>query len=430
MAIRGVDPDPPPSAPAPAPVAKGPARPGKNGKPQAEEKPKPKAEAPPPRTEARARSQAAGVVKRLRRERARRLLARIAIFVVLPTALAAIYYGWVATDQYESYSHFTVHSAEMRAAPALESLLGLTGAPATRDTLAVREHVLSRDMLDRLQREHGFIDHYKHSGADFVSRLPADATFEEAYEYYQDKVQVDYDMESGTLTLRVRAFSAERARAFSDAIIRYSEEMVNRLSQREREDQTRYAQAAVDRAESRLKKARQALLTQQQKHADFNPQQTAASAMTLRTELEGQLAQARAELMEAKSYMAKTAPRVIALGERVKALSAQVSQEKRRLVDPKHSKGIADSMAEFEAAFVEKEFAQKAYESAMAALELARTQAVQQHRYLAKIANPSLPDESTHPRRALSVLTVFVLSFLVLGIGSLLVAAVREHARV
>ena len=78
---------------------------------------------------------------------------------------------------------------------------------------------------------------------------------------------------------------------------------------------------------------------------------------------------------------------------------------------------------------VEKEFAQKAYESALAQLELARSDAARQHRYLATIASPSKPDEATYPRRVRSVLTVFVVSFLLMGIGALLSAAVREHAR-
>jgi capsular polysaccharide transport system permease protein len=394
------------------------------------------APAPDPAPAARERERApaqgttASFVKQLRRQQARRLLLRIALFVVLPTSLAGTYYGLIASNQFESYAHFTVNSAEMRPSFGLETLLGVTGAPATRDTLAVREYVMSRDMLAKLQKEHGFIDHYKHSGGDFLTRLAPDATFEEAYEYYKDKVRVDFDSTSGALTLRVRALSPSDAQSFSDAIIKHSEEMVNQLSQRERQDQTRYAEEDVKKSEQRLSKARQALLTQQQKHAELNPLQTATSAMTLRTQLEGELAKVRAELQEAKSYMAPTAPRVLALTERARSISAQVSQEKRRLVDPKSENGIAGSMAEFEAAAVEKEFAQKSYESAMAALEVARAQAARQHRYLAKIASPSLPDESTYPRRLLSVFTVLVTSFLLLGIGSLLVAAVREHARI
>lgn len=371
------------------------------------------------------------VVARLRRQRARRLGARFAIVVLLPTLLAAIYYGLVASKQYESHSVFTVHSASGRPSLGLEGLLGATvGGPAMRDTLAIRDFVVSRDMLAKLDEDHDFIAHYQDPSVDFFSRLDSDATFEEAFDYYSEKVHVEFDSTSGSLSMRVRAFSPERARAFADAINQYSEEMVNGLSERERRDQTRYAEREVEKCEERLVSARQKLLELQQKHAELNPRMTATAAMSIRTELEGELARARAELSAARAFMTPTAPKVVELESRVRALSGQVAAEKSRLVDPKNENGIAESMAQFESAMIEKEFAEKAYETAMATLEIARADAARQHRYLAVIASPSLPDESTYPRRPLAVLTVFVLCFLLLGIGSLLVAAVREHARV
>jgi capsular polysaccharide transport system permease protein len=79
---------------------------------------------------------------------------------------------------------------------------------------------------------------------------------------------------------------------------------------------------------------------------------------------------------------------------------------------------------------LEKEFAQSAYQSALTSLELARADASRQHRYLARIAEPSIPDEATFPRRGLGILTVFVLSVVFMSIASLVTAAVREHARI
>jgi capsular polysaccharide transport system permease protein len=167
----------------------------------------------------------------------------------------------------------------------------------------------------------------------------------------------------------------------------------------------------------------------QQKHEDFNPLQSATAAMTVRTGLETELAKARAELMQLKSYMNADAPQVLASAEKVKSLSAQVAGESRKLVDPTKPGGLNTSFADFEGAMVEKEFAQKAYESAMATLEMARADADRQHRYVAVIAAPSKPDESTYPHRVRSVLTAFVASFLLWGVFSLMIAAVREHAR-
>jgi capsular polysaccharide transport system permease protein len=367
----------------------------------------------------------------VRRQRSRRLAQRFAAFVVLPTALAGAYYGLGASPQYESYAIFTVQSSELRPSLGMDGLLaGLaSGGGAGHDALAVRDYVLSRDMLTRLDKAQAFIAHYKNSHNDFISRLGGDASFEEAFEYFGHKVYADYDQLSGSVTIRVRAFSAEKSAALSGAILAYSEEMVNKLSERERRDRTGYAEAEVKKAEERLTVARKAIVALQQQHDDFNPLQTAAAAMTIRTQLEGELAKARAEMMQLKSFMNADSPQVQAAGEKVKALSAQVAGESRRLVDPSKPGGLNTSFADFEVAMVEKEFAQKAYESSMATLEMARADADRQHRYVAVIATPSKPDESTYPHRVRSVLAAFVVSFLLWGVVSLMSAAVREHAR-
>jgi capsular polysaccharide transport system permease protein len=78
---------------------------------------------------------------------------------------------------------------------------------------------------------------------------------------------------------------------------------------------------------------------------------------------------------------------------------------------------------------MEKEFATAVYQASMSALAQARSSASRQHRYLATIAPPSRADESTLPSRGIGVLTVFLCSVLLMGIGSLLVAGVKEHAR-
>jgi capsular polysaccharide transport system permease protein len=366
----------------------------------------------------------------LRRRRSRQLLWRLAVFVVVPTSAATAYYGSIATDQFESHAIFTVRSSEIKPTLGVEGLLtGLAAGSGGHDALTVRDYVLSRDMLARLNQEHGFISHFQGIQVDWLSRLATDASFEDAYEYFGSKVAADYDQTSGAVTVRVRAFDPEKARILTASILSYSEEMVNKLSERERRDRTAYAEADLKKAEERLTRARKEVVALQQKHADFNPLQTASGAMAIRTELEGELAKARAELMQLKSYMKDEAPQVRAANEKVKSLSAQVSGESRRLVDPSKPSGLNTSFADFEAASVEKEFSQKAYESALASLELAKADADRQHRYVAIVASPSKPDESTYPYRFRSVLAAFVVSFLLLGIGTLLSAAVREHAR-
>lgn len=366
----------------------------------------------------------------LRKKRLQRLVKRLAIFVVIPTVIAAVYFGMLASSQYESITSFSVQSSEVRPMMGMEGLLaGLANPGGRNDVLTVRDYILSRDMLTRLDKEHGFVKHFKDQRQDWFSRLSSTAGFEESFAFYTHHVYAEYDSTSGSITVKVRAFDAGTAQTFARSIVAYSEEMVNKLSDRERHDRTAYAESDVKRAEVRLTDARKRLVALQREHSDFSPLQTATSTMEIRSKIEGELARARAELMQKKAYMQDDAPQVLAAEAVVNSLSAQVSNESRRLVDPGKPDGLGASLADFEAAMVEKEFSQKAYQSAMANLEAARADADRQHRYLAIVATPSSPDQSTYPHRLRSIFTAFILSFLLMGVGSLVSAAIREHAR-
>jgi capsular polysaccharide transport system permease protein len=368
--------------------------------------------------------------KQVRRARSRRMLKRLALFVLLPTALAGVYFGLIASPQYESYAIFNIQSSEQRPSFGMEGLLaGMAASGGGSDALAVRSFVLSRDMLKALDREQGFIKHYQDPRNDFLARLRPGATFEKAYEYFEGKVYADYDQTSGSIKLRVRAFSPTKAHDIAQSVLKSSEDMVNKMSERQRRDRTHYAEADLKVTEGRLREARAAIAALQLKHREINPLETAGASLHLRTSMEAELAKARADLMQLKSYMNDEAPLVQAANEKIKAISAQIGAESKRLVDPQQARGLSASLSDFDASMLEKEFAEKAYASASAALQVARADADRQHRYLAIIAAPSTPDASTYPHRVRSVLAAFVLTFLLLGIVSLIGATVREHAR-
>ncbi|HXK17379.1 MAG TPA: hypothetical protein VNG33_06245, partial [Polyangiaceae bacterium] len=260
----------------------------------------------------------------LRKRRSRSLMKRLVAFVVLPTGLAAAYFGLLASDQYESVMSFSVQSSDSRAmvGGGMEGLLAGLGSRGGNDVLIIRDYVLSRDMLSLLDKQHGFIKHYKDASKDYFSRLSPHASFEDAYGYYGQKVFAEYDSSSGDITVKVRAFSPAAAQTYVRSILTSSEEMVNKLTDRERQDRTAYAESDVKRAEQRLTDARKALVKLQQEHSDFSPLQTATSTMEIRTKIEAELARARAELMQRKAFMQDDAPQVLAAEEVVKSLSA------------------------------------------------------------------------------------------------------------
>jgi capsule polysaccharide export protein KpsE/RkpR len=79
---------------------------------------------------------------------------------------------------------------------------------------------------------------------------------------------------------------------------------------------------------------------------------------------------------------------------------------------------------------LELEFAEKSFQMSIAMISDLQAVEVRRPHHLVAISKPSLPDYSTYPRRLASVLTVLTFSFLIMGIGTMTWAAIREHARV
>lgn len=95
--------------------------------------------------------------------------------VVVPTLLAAVYYGLIASDIYISESRFMVRSP---AKPIQTGVLGtlLQGSGLTRnldDQNAVHDYILSRDALKELDSELGLHKKFQDRGIDFVNRFAA-----------------------------------------------------------------------------------------------------------------------------------------------------------------------------------------------------------------------------------------------------------------
>ena len=374
---------------------------------------------------------AAQKAKLRRRERARALLIQLGAFVLVPTFLSAIYFSFIASNRYESIALFSIQSADGNAGFAMDSLLSFAGGGASsRDTLSARDYVSSREMLEELDKEISLIKHYQSKKVDVISRLAADASFEEAYEYYLDRLIMSFDANSGVLTVKIQAFDAQIAKDAAAAILRLSEIMVDKLAEKARNDRIQLTERDLKKAEERLSAARQSLVKLQQERGEFDPQSSAAAAMAIRTQIQGEIAKARAEYSALRSYMSEDSPQVVAAREMVRALSTQANHETNKLVGKEKSDGLNNSLVDFEKIMVEKEFAMKAYQTLLAAHEIALKEAERQHRYLSVVARPSLPDDARYPRRIFSVFTTFMICMIAFAILSLGVGAVREHLKV
>ena len=119
------------------------------------------------------------------------------VLVVVPTCVAAIYYGAIASDIYVSESRFLVRSPqhEEQTGP-LSQLLGAGGGGARDETYAVHDYILSRDALRQLEQRLPMRQAFSSKHADVFNKFPgfgSDDSFEEFYRYYSKHVGVEYD---------------------------------------------------------------------------------------------------------------------------------------------------------------------------------------------------------------------------------------------
>ncbi len=352
--------------------------------------------------------------------------------VVLPIFLGALYFGVIATDRYVSHTQLTVRSAENGSPNMLTGLVGAIsgGAATTTEAYIVKDYIQSRDILVDLQAVLNLRSIYGIADADYLSRLAPDATNEELYEHYLDRIAVNLDTDSQIIDVKVEAFSPDDAQLIAESIIFLCDNLVNWIAQKSREDALKYTYVEIKRAEKRVEAARMALNAFRQMHGELDPMSSAIALGNIVARIEADLATVQTEHTALRSYLRENSPQLITVKALIAALQKQLALARKRLAGPQAKGTFIPILAEYERLKIEDEFAKTTYMGAATALELARVEANRKHLYLVAFVKPSLPDDALQPERAKMILTIVVVSLLVYGLVLLISATIREHARV
>jgi capsular polysaccharide transport system permease protein len=148
--------------------------------------------------------------------------------------------------------------------------------------------------------------------------------------------------------------------------------------------------------------------------------------------LEQQRAQAQVELDSYLSLVGPRGPRAPALRQRIDSLEQRIAQERQRLgtgatgaAPAGEDRLFADLMGDYEELVVEREFAEKAYVSALSSFEQAQVEARRQTRFLSPHIRQTLSVEPQYPQRALLSLGILVL----LTVGWAVLALIAYNVR-
>jgi capsular polysaccharide transport system permease protein len=353
------------------------------------------------------------------------------LVVGLPTLLAALYYGLIASPIYVSQSSFVIKAPGQKSASSVSlaniiQTSGLSsGAEQTREIIS---YVRSRNALADLDKQANLRTMYSERGADFLSRFPRPwqtDSFENLFEYYGSMVSADIDSESSMAVLHVKAFRPEDAQQINARLLNLSEVLVNRLNERAENRAITEAERRVIQAEDRVRQARVALSAFRNSTSVVDPEKQAQSVLDISNRLTAEQASLQAQL-EVMQQSAPDNPAIPVMRDRIAAIGKAIANQNNRVVG--NPRAIASKLATFEKLTLEQEFANQVLTAANSSLESARTELQKQQYYLERVVEPNLPDDPALPNGLIRVLTVFAASLCLFFIGWMLIVGILEHA--
>ena len=368
--------------------------------------------------------------------------------VIVPTVLVGWFYNTMASSQYQSETRFAVRGTD--ASPL--SLLGFSALPGNSsqggDAYIVNDYVNSAQVLRDLIEEQGLDVRKFFAGenVDPVYRIDPNMPLEEFLWYWEWMTDVDFNSTTQITTFRVNAFSAEDAGTITAAVLKAAAKLVNELSTEAQTQLIRTAQEEVDRTEARLTQARRALLQFRDTEQQLDPKLQAESDQSLITGLEKELIELRARRSALLSTVNRNSPSVRVLDRQIAAAQAQLDAQRsnigtgaakpaegrrsRRRQQEAQAAAVrtrSRQLNEYEGLQIEREFAEKAYTSALSSLETSQAEARKQERYFAIVVEPTVPSVALYPYRIVNTIIGFAIFFVLWLFVYLIFQSVRDH---
>jgi len=361
------------------------------------------------------------------------------VIVILPTLCAAIYSLALASNRYVSEFRVAVRSIERQKSGGLSDLLGFGGvSPTGNDSYAVVQYLQSRQAIADLGGPQVVGKMFNDGAIDWFSRLDANVTIEKFTRYWDRMVESVYENSTGTIIVRVAAFNPEDAKQVARELLTNSESLVNKMSDRAHHDSVDFAEKEVAEAQTRLDGVREKIRNLQDREAILDPTKSAETTLAIAAKLKDQIARLSAELATQRARLSEDAPSVIGTRNTIMGLQRELATVEAEATSsggrPQEAgqklsdRPLTSVLGRFQQLSDDKTFAEKAYLSALSALETAKMDAAKQQIYLATIIPPGLPEEPSFPKPLRQILTVFGVAAALWLIGLLGVHTVREHA--
>jgi capsular polysaccharide transport system permease protein len=371
---------------------------------------------------------------------------------VIPTILTGIFLFSIASDQYVSEFRFNLRSASSPQISLPGGLQGGGGMSGMSPTIVWDSHVItqfikSQDVVAEIDKRFGFKTIYRPDSADFFFRMGDHDSLEEMTQYWRSIADPFFDMQTGVISVKIRAFSPEDAYRVAQLVLELAEKVVNEMSDRSHQDALAFARTEVTMAEEKLREAQLAVRGFRNSRELINPAREAELSIMLVARQREELSKLKSELDSLRSYLDETAPPVRVLKSKIAAVEHAVREDQQKIVSrnngtvsgtaPGNSTGskpgtgstetLSFALTDYETLMFEQTFRERAYALAQEALQKARVEADKQNLYLNAFVKPRTPQMSIFPQRG-KLFAIVTFSLLVIwGLMCLVIFSVRDH---
>lgn len=388
---------------------------------------------------ARSAAQSSGYVSR-RGDKLLRFIkiASIVLIVIIPNIISVLYFGLFASNQYVSETKFTVASGTI---PKMDGIGSATGLPSTaifQDSHIIISYIESRALVDALDRELKLRQKYGSEDIDWWSRFNKNKPVEKLVEYWQDHVKVAITAPAGIIKLEVSAFSPKEARDIAETIIAKCELLVNDLNKKIRSDIISLAEAELKRSGERIKNIRIKVESLRNQEGIINTTEATSSLTKILLNLETELLKTRNDYEIERKYVDETAPQLRVMKSKIDTLTLQITNIKNKMTKQEFLKTdnedqkkldsvLSKKIKTFSEVELEQRISETSYEQAIKTLEIARQMSEKKLIYLHKIIEPTIPEESSYPRKKILILVLFFSSSILCFVLNKFVNFTRDH---
>jgi ABC-2 type transport system permease protein/capsular polysaccharide transport system permease protein len=347
--------------------------------------------------------------------------------VIVPTLLATLYFGFLASEAYVSESRFIVRSpSKPNLSPLGMVLSGGNIVGASEESEAVTKFLGSRQALETINQD-GYVTRAWGNGSIFwfdrFGFLGKD-TGEDLFEYFLGKVTANDSSSTMVTVLTVKSFDPQSAQTINRRLLEQSEVLVNELSDRARRDSIAFAETELARARQDAQNAALALAAFRNREGVIDPELQASAGLQMIGKLQDQLIASQTQLLQMQTYTPQ-ASQIPYLRTQISNLEREIAAQTAQLAGGRGS--LSSASVRFQELRLASEYSERQLSTALLAYQEAQAEARRKQAYVERISEPSLPDDAAYPRRLRSILGTFALGLLAWGVASMLLVGVREH---